>query len=764
MAYRVIGADVERWDAVAKVKGKADYTADIPVKNLLCGRIVRATIAHGFVREIDFSEALKVPGVLKVLTPDDVPDVKYATAGHPYALNPKSRDIEDRNILTRKVRQYGDDVAAIIAENPLAAEEAAEKIRIVYDELPFYLTAQESTAEGAVLVHEVERNTFASTVAKEGDVATGFEESDIIIEDEFNTQVVQHCHIENQVAVAYQDADSRWVCITSTQIPHICRRIVAQALDIPWGQVRIIKPFIGGGFGNKQDVTIEPLTVAMSMAVGGRPVKIQLSREESMACTRTRHAHNYKMKLGLSKDGTIRSLQSACLSDSGAYASHGHAVAAKGSAFLYAMYKLPHFEFAARTAYSNRTCAGAMRGYGIPQVIFAVESLMDHAARKLGMDPIEFRLKNMAPDGVLNPIYNTYIYTNKLAEVLTIGRDAFRWEEKKKAAREHNAVSRLKRGVGVAAFSYSTGVYPKSLEIAGCRLVLNQDGSIKLMTGAAEIGQGSDTVLQQMVAETVGVPYDMVYRDSNTDTDIDPFDTGAYASRQTYVTGLAVRRAAEELRGKILDANKKFNDIDARMCDIVDGVVVHKHDGSAIETLGELAMKTYYDIEDGECLTVDISNNCHFNSFSTGATFAEVEVDTATGKAEVLSVMNVHDSGVILNPLLASGQVDGGIMMGQGYAFLEELKFDPRTGAPVNNNLLDYKFPTSMDIGDMQCEFVEYSDPAGPYGNKSLGEPPTCSPAPAFRNAILDAIDVEINDLPLSPQNIFMACRRAGLV
>ena len=763
MSYKIIGQSVERWDAIAKVQGKADYTADLPKKNVLYGKILRATIAHGLVKKLDVSEALKVEGVIKVLTPDDLPDLKFPTAGHPYTLDPKLADIADRNILTKRVRLYGDEIAAVIAENELAAEKALEKIKVEYEEFPFYLSPEEALAEGAVEIHDGSKNLIASTKAVVGDLKKGLEEADHIIEGEYKTQIVQHCHMENQIAYAYKGSDQRWVCVSSTQIPHICRRILGEAFGMPWGKFRVVKPFIGGGFGNKQDVTIEPLAVAMSMAVGGEPVMVELQREESIAWTRVRHAISYKVKLGVKKDGTITALEMDAVSNNGAYASHGHSIAGKGAGILQSLYKMPNMEYNSKTVYTNTASAGAMRGYGVPQVIFAMESIIEKAAKELGIDSVDLRIKNLVEPNTENPVSHVMFFSNKLKECVEEGMKNFGWDERKKQA-DSQKTGDFRRGVGMAVFAYATGVYPKSLEIGGCRLTLNQDGTVKLMVGATEIGQGSDTVFKQMVAETTGIPYDHIYTDMNTDTDYSPFDTGAYASRQSYVSGMAVRKAAIDLKEKILDAVKKFDDIDQLHTDIVNGNIVYKHSGEVIQSVGDLALKSYYDLANGECITAEVSNNFHSNSNAMGATFADVEVDIKTGKVKILNILNVHDSGHILNPLLASGQVEGGMGMAVAYALAEELRYDEKTGAPLNNNLLDYKMPTSMDLPDMETLFVEEDDPMGPYGNKALGEPPICSPAAAIRNAVLDAIGIEVDELPIKPQKLMEILKNNGIV
>lgn len=756
---KVIGQSPERWDAVSKVTGKADYTRDLPVKTMLYGKVCRSTIAHGLVTRIDISEALKVPGVVKVLTPDDVSQAKFPTAGHPFSLDPGHKDVADRNILTKRVRLYGDDIAAVIAETELAATEAVSKIKVEYEEYPFYLTPEEALAPGAIEIQEGTKNIIASTLANYGDVEQEFKDSDYVVEDTYTTQTVQHCHMENQVAYAYKDSDGRYTCVSSTQIPHICRRILGQAFEMPWSNFRVIKPFIGGGFGNKQDVTIEPLVVAMSMAVGGKPVMLDLEREETLAFTRVRHAISYEIKVGVSKDGHLKGVKIHAVSNNGAYASHGHAIVAKGAGTLTSLYKIPSLHYKSETVHTNTAAAGAMRGYGVPQVIFAFDSHMEKVAKLLGMDSDEIRIKNINKADQLNPITGMYSHSNGLKECIEKGKKRFNWDEKMAASKSFKAQDK-KRGVGLAAFGYSTGVYPISLEMSGCRLILNQDGRIKMSVGATEIGQGSDTAFKQMVAEVVGIPYEWVIADSATDTDVSPFDTGSYASRQTYVSGMAVKKAAQEMRAKIEASFHKFTDINLEMIDLVDGNFVYKHNGEVIESLGDLALKTYYDIEKGECIRVDVSNNCHNTNYPFGVTFAEVEVDVKTGEVELLSILNVHDSGTIINPLLAEGQVHGGMLMGIGYGLAEELRYDGKTGKPLNNNLLDYKMPTFMDTCDLDCDFVEPYDPTGPFGNKALGEPPLCSPAAGIRNAVLAATGVEINQIPLTAQKVFEALKK----
>ncbi|WP_206812384.1 xanthine dehydrogenase molybdenum-binding subunit XdhA [Paradesulfitobacterium ferrireducens] len=763
MAFSVVGKSVQRVDAVAKVTGKAKYTDDFYERDMLVGKILRSPYAHAKVKKIDVSKAKALPGVEAVLTYWDVPHLKFATAGHPYALDPSHRDKEDRFILTDKARFVGDAVAAVVATDELIAQQALQLIEVEYEVLEALTTPEKALGEGAPLIHEdCERNILAARGYHIGDVEASFAESDYVIEGEYETSIVQHCHLENHISYARQDSDGRIIIVSSTQIPHITRRIVAQALGLPWGRVRVLKPYIGGGFGNKQDVCVEPLNAAMTLAVGGRPVKLELSREECMIDTRTRHAFKFKMKTGVSKAGKLKGIQIEAISNTGAYASHGHSIAMSAGTKFRPLYAFESIKYDPVTVYTNLPAAGAMRGYGVPQIQFALESHIEDIVNKLGFDPIEFRRRNLAGVGYVDPLSKNKVYSNGLAECITKGKELIRWEEKQAGYSRQSGDRR--RGLGLACFAYASGTHPVGLELSGARIVLNQDGSVQLQIGATEIGQGSDTVFAQMAAEVLGLPMDMVHVISTQDTDITPFDTGAYASRQTYIAGMAVKKAALEVKEKILNFVWGMTDIPAEMLDLKEQNVVYKHSGEVVLPLAEVAMHTYYDTVFAQPITSDTSNNARVNAMSFGVTFAEVEIDLKTGKIEVKEIFNVHDSGKIINPKLAEGQVHGGVSMGIGYALSEQMLFDEETGKPLNNNLLDYKLPTIMDTPDIGVAFVETEEPSGAFGVKSLGEPPAISPAPAIRNAVLAATGVKFNRLPMNPQRVFEKFKQAGLI
>lgn len=763
MENKVIGSSVQRIDAVAKVTGKAKYADDFFERDMLVGKVLRSPYAHAIVKNIDTSKALALPGVEAVITAKDLPKIKFSTAGHPYSLDPSHRDVEDRFILTDKARYVGDEIAAVVAVDGLTAEKALKLIEVEYEVLPFVLDPEEAIKPGAPVIHEERPDNIISSFGNGfGDIDAELENADMVVEGTYETSIVQHCHMENMTAYAYVDGEGRIVVVSSTQIPHIARRVVGQALGIPWGRVRIIKPYLGGGFGNKQDAVIEPLTAAMTLAVQGRPVRFTLTREENFACTRTRHAMKFHLKTALSKEGKLLGIYAKNIVNNGGYASHGHSVTmSAGSKFRY-VYNFQSIKYEPKTVYTNLPAAGAMRGYGAPQMCYALECHLEDIARKLNMDPIEFRKLNLNKEGYMEPNSKNVIRSYGIPECIEMGKKMIKWDEKK--AQYKNQTGEKRRGLGMACFSYLSGTHPVSLELAGARIVMNQDGSVQLQIGATEIGQGSDTAFGQMAAEGIGIPFDMVHVISTQDTDITPFDTGAYASRQSFVTGAAVKKAALEVRGKVLAIASKKCGLKESELDIINAQIVEKKLGRTICSLEEIAMESFYDRINAAPITSDTSENVRINAPAFGVTFAEVEVDMQTGQVEVKEIYNVHDSGTIINPKLAEGQVEGGVSMGLGYALSEQLLFDKKTGKPLNNNLLDYKLQTILDTPEIGTGFVEIPDPAGSFGQKSLGENPTVSPAPAIRNAVLDATGVAFNKLPMNPQAVFEKFKEEGLL
>lgn len=760
-----IGVREKRVDAYEKVTGRAKYTDDLTPADALVAKVVRSTIANGLVKEFDLKKALQVPGVVKIVTCFDVPDFLFPTAGHPWSVEPAHQDVADRKLLNTRVRVYGDDIAAVIAEDEVAAQRAVALIKVVYEEYSPVVSIQQALSSNGIPIQEsFPDNILKHTHSSLGEISVEsvFEKEGIsLFEGDYSTQVVQHCHIEVPVSYAYME-NGRIIVVSSTQIPHIVRRVCGQALGLPFGKIRVIKPYIGGGFGNKQEVLYEPLNAWLTTLVGGKAVKLELSREETFACTRTRHAMDFHFETAVDSEGRLLARKMVGYSNQGGYASHGHALIANASNAFRMMYQdALALEQDVYTVYTNLPAGGAMRGYGIPQIVFALESHLDDISKELNIDPIELRKKNCMKLGFVDPGTGITCHSSGLLECIEKGKNSIEWDKKRELYK--NQTGSIRRGVGMAMFCYKTGVYPISLETASCRIILNQDGSVQVQMGATEIGQGADTAFTQMASESIGITTDMVHIISTQDTDITPFDTGAYASRQSYVSGMALKQTAEIFKGKVLDYAAEMLECYASELDIVSNSIVRKESNEILLTLEQVGFEAFYSLTHSVHITAESTHQCKNNTFSFGVSFVEIEVDIPVGKIEIINLINVHDSGILINPQLAEAQVHGGMSMALGFALGEQLLFDEKA-KPLNNNLLDYKLPTAMDTPELGVQFVETFDPTGPYGNKSLGEPPTIPTAPAIRNAILQATGVSINSLPLNPQKLVAAFTEAGLL
>ena len=758
------GKSIKRVDAYDKVTGRTRYTDDLCDKGAYVAKILHSTIAHGKVLSIDTSEAEKVEGVVRILTCFDLKEKHYfATAGHPWSVEPEHQDVADRLILTDTVRFYGDDIAAVVAENEVAAAQAVRLIRVSYEEYPFVLDPQEAMKDGAPQLHEAyPDNILRHTSINRGDYENAIKEPGLIkVEGWYETPTVQHCHIENFICYAEMQGE-RITIVTSTQIPHIVRRIVGQALGIGWGNIRVIKPYIGGGFGNKQDILYEPLCAWLCIQTGGHLVKLDVTREETFVCNRVRHSIRTHIISWVRPDGTYAARKAEIFSNQGAYASHGHSICAKGAGCFHQLYPCDNVEVDAYTVFTNRPVAGAMRGYGIPQAMWAVESHTEDVAAALGRDSLEFRRRNLMPVGYVDGFSKNEMYADSFNQCLDKAMKAIDYERKFREYR--NQTGDIRRGIGIAVFWYNTAVWPISLETSSCRMMMNPDGSFQVQLGETEIGQGADTAYTQMAADVVGVPIDKVHVVSCQDTDVTPFGTGAYASRQTYTAGFSIRQTGLILKEKILDYAQLMTRMPAYNLDIVDGNIVRKTDGRVLMTLASLAENAQYSLTDSRQFAAESTYQIKSNAYSFGCTIAEVEVDIPLCKVKLVDVVNCHDAGTLINPQLAEAQVHGGMSMGIGFGLSEKLIFDPKTGRTLNNNLLDYKLSTFLDHPALKAEFVENPEPTSAFGTKALGEPPTCSVAPAIRNAVFHATGVAVNEAPLNPHNLFRAFTEAGLI
>lgn len=760
----IIGQSVTRVDAPDKVTGRAKYTDDLADKSALIAKVLHSTIAHGYVKSIDTSEAERIKGVVKIVTCFDVPDIPFPTAGHPWSTDVHHQDIADRLLLNRHVRYYGDDVAAVVARDEVSAAQAIRAIKVEYEELPFVLDPIEAMQDGAPRIHEgFDHNILAHTSYEDGNYAEAIKEPGLIVVDKwYNTPTVQHCHIENHICYAYEEAGKINV-VSSTQIPHIVRRIVGQALGRDWGSVRIVKPYIGGGFGNKQDALYEPLCAYLSTVLGGRLVKLDMSREETFASNRVRHAIRYHIVSHVRADGTFVAGKLEAYSNQGAYASHGHGVCAKGAGAFRQLYRYRGAcKGDAYTVYTNIAAAGAMRGYGIPQMMFAMESHVDDIARRLNIPPLKLRQMNLMEVGYKDNFSKNENYFDSFNQCIKKGMEYIDYD--RKLEEFSHDTGDIRRGIGMAVFWYNTAVWPISLESSSCRMVLNQDGSVQLQLAETEIGQGADTAFSQMAAEELGIPLKKVHIVSSQDTDVTPFGTGAYASRQTYVGGFAVQQTARIMKERILSYAHELTRMTVHNLDIEDGYIININNNRRLMSLAELATTALYSLEHSQHITAESTAQIKSNAYSFGCALAEVEVDIPMCKVKLLNLVNVHDCGTLINPALAEAQVHGGMSMAIGYALGEQLLFDEKTGKPLNNNLLDYKLSTALDHPHLTADFVENAEPTSPFGTKALGEPPACPGAPAIRNAIANATGVYINTIPITPHVLYREFRSAGLI
>lgn len=758
-----VGKKIKRVDAFDKVTGRAKFTEDLVPKDAYTAKIYHSTIAHGKVLHIDTTDAMKVPGVVKIVTCFDVPKIQFPTAGHPWSTEKDHQDVADRLLLNEHVRYYGDDVAVVIARDEVACKQALKKIVVEYEEYPANFDALDSIKDVKVPIHEESPdNILKHTTNNRGNFEEAIKEEGLIkVVGDYETPIISHAHLENPDVYAYEKS-GKIVVVASTQIPHIIRRVIGQALGLGWGKIRVIKPYIGGGFGNKQDALYEPLCAFLTTQVGGHPVKLLPSREETFVSTRTRHAMKIHIESYVRKNGDYVARRVETYSNGGAYASHGHSIAAKGLNCFHQLYPCENIKGDAYSIYTNLPAGGAMRGYGIPQAMFAYEAHHDDVAKALGMDPLELKLRNVMPKGYVDPFSHNENYYDSFRDCLEKGAEAIDYYGKKEKYK--NQRGNIRYGIGCAVYWYNTGVFPISLESSSCRMIVNEDGSIQIQLPETEIGQGADTAFTQMAADSLGMRIEDIHIISTQDTDVSPFGLGAYASRQTYMASFSITKTAKELKEKILDQAYLQTRITPNNLDIVDSIIVRKTDGRKLLTMEELATESLYTLKtENQHITAETTHTIRTNAFSFGASFAEVKVDIDLAKVEVVKLINVHDAGNIINPQLAEAQAHGGMSMAVGYALTEEMKYNDK-GRILNNNLLDYKLGTIADTPEFEVYFIENPEPTSPYHTKSLGEPPTCSPAPAIRNAVLNATGISVNKIPMTPHVLFPLFKENGLI
>jgi len=734
----VVGKAVERKDFREKVEGRAVYAYDIKPRikgrsDVLYLKFLRSSHAFAEIKSIDVS---RVPeGVELILTNENVPDIYFTTAGQSY---PEASPYDTR-VLNNPVRYVGEPVAIVAAESEEIAEEALKQISVEYEVKTAVLEAEESL-KNETRIHP-KGNIVGEIHRSIGDLESGFREADVIIDRTYETQMQKHVHLEPYASFSYWDKNVLTV-ETGSQVVYHCRRTIARILDLPENRIRVLSHTMGGGFGDRQEMTLEHY-VSLVTFLTGKPCFASLNREEQFFISRRRHNAKIRIKIGAKKSGELTAVSMEALSDTGAYGSHGVTVTTNMGSMTLPLYTrhCKNIGFDATIVYTNKPIAGAFRGYGTTQGGFALESAMDELAETLGVDPVELRLDNVIEQGAVDPISEILgeggeavarrMESCGIEEALKKGRELFEWDRKKREG----------KAIGVACGMKGSGV--GGFEFANATAKLNEDGSVTVAIGAADIGQGAESAMAQIAAQASGISF----KDINVisaDTERSPFDMGTYASSVTYVTGMAVKRAAEDLRERI---QHRYERLHGKRPELKNSMLDKT-------PLKDFAMECFYgnDREElsGRGSATDVTSPPPF-----AAHFVELEVNRATGEVRIVKYIAMSDIGKVINPLAAEGQMHGAILQGLGYALFEDMLLD-ENGKLLNPDLTNYKIPSALDAPDIENHFVETYEPSGPFGAKSCGEIAFVPVAPAIASAVYRATGKRFRKLPMTREKVAM--------
>ena len=756
---KYVNRGVPKVDYEALVTGKGVYVNDLAPSDCLVVKVLRSPHAHALIEEIHLTKAKAVPGIEAIYTYKDCPDKRFTLAGQSY---PEPSPY-DRLILDRRVRFVGDPVAIVAGETEEAVKKALKLIRVKYEVLEPMLDFREAK-DNPILVHpednwkslisvgaDNQRNLCAHEECGEGDVDAILASCDYVVDEVYHTKANQQAMMETFRAYSYKDTYGRLNIVSSTQVPFHVRRIMATALDIPKSKVRVIKPRIGGGFGAKQTVVME-MYPAFVTWMTGKPAKMIFTREESMIASSPRHEMELHVRVGADKDGIIKALDIYTLSNTGAFGEHGPTtVGLSGHKSIPLYGKTEAFRFVYDVVYTNTMSAGAYRGYGATQGIFAVESAVTELAEKMGMDPVKLREINMVREGQIMPAYyNEPNSSCALDRCMTRAKEMLGWDEKYPAVDCGNGKV---RGVGVAMSMQGSGI--SGLDTASVSIKVNDDGFYTLMIGATDMGTGCDTILSQMAAECLDCSMDQIIV-HGVDTDVSPYDCGSYASSTTYVTGMAVMKTCETLREKICAKGAKYLGCDVDDVEFDGEKVTNLKTGASISR-AEIGNKVMCNNEDALSASEAFSSPVSPPPFMVG--MAEVEVDKETGEVELLDYVAVVDCGTPVNPNLARVQTEGGIAQGIGMALYEDVVYNKK-GKNYSNSFMQYKIPSRLDVGNIRVEFESSYEPSGPFGAKSIGEIVINTPSPAIANAVSNAVGVRVRELPITAEKVFWGMQK----
>lgn len=753
-----VGKRVSRVDGPALATGTARFTGDITLPGMLYGKILRSPHPHARIVSIDTSKARALRGVRAVITGKDTGGIKYGVI--PFELFE-----DDLGLAIDKVRFIGDEVAAVAAVDEDVAEEALDLIRVEYEVLPAVFDPEQAMEEEAPQIHGHAKNNIASFTAFDyGDLEQGFKEADYVFEDVFTTNAQHQMSMETHAALADWDGSGKLTIWTTTQTPFMTRRDLAKTLNIPESRIRVIKPHLGSGFGGKHEMLSCDFCASLLAKKTGKPIRIVYTREEEVMCTRPRHPFKIKLRTGIRKDGVVTAKDCRCIVNNGAYCSHGPAVMAAGGALglVVGVFRYPNCRFEGSLVYTNTSAAGAYRGFGSLQVHFADDVHMDNIAKKMGIDPVELRLKNAVHSGDI--LANMAKVTScGLSECIRVTADKCGWGRTKLNPGE---------GMGSACNTFVSGgkvFYPHDSSSAFVKI--NEGGTLTVITGCADIGQGSDTTMCQIAAEVFKIPTEKVSIVS-ADTELTPMDLGTFADRATFVCGNAVMMAAKDAKKQVLEFVSEMLEANAEDLEMENERVVVKGDPERGMSLSDAVTAALYSPEG-----ITFLGRGYYNpptdlidyrtgkgnvspAWAFGAQTIKVHVDRETGKVKLLDVHGAYDVGIAINPMSCEGQMDGSISHGMGMALVENLYRED--GLILNPSFLEYKMPTALDMPPVALTIVETNDPEGPFGAKGFSEGCQVPVAPAIVNAICDATGVRLHDLPLTPDKILDALAEQG--
>ncbi|MDI9366920.1 MAG: molybdopterin-dependent oxidoreductase [Thermotogota bacterium] len=757
--FKTVGRPEKKVDGLALVRGKPVYTPDYDAPDALVVKLLRSPHAHAQIKGIDTGQAEAINDVVGIFTFKDIERIPFTRAGQGY---PEPSPY-DTYLLDSKVRYVGDVVAVVAAKNEKAAREAMKNIKVEYEILDPVFDMREASNEGAPVIHDEDdcsgvfdksRNIAAHFVMDIGDVEKTLENCDFVLRKTYHVDTQLHAALEPHNALTYFDSVGRLIVVSSTQVPFHCRRILSHILKKPIADIRVIKPRIGGGFGGKQSIIVEPYAALVTIKTG-MPARIVYGREEVSMGTNIRHEMSFDVAVGATKDGKIRAISLQGISNTGAYGEHCLTTfMVAGSKTLPLYNKVDAVHFGGDIVYTNLPPAGAYRGYGAPQGLFPLDCAIDELAHEMKMDPLKLKEMNSIREGETSPIFEIMgegregvpqiMRSCKLQECIDLGKKAIDWDSKRgKKTKNGTKV----RGVGCALAMQGSGI-PK-IDMGAATIKMNEDGSFNLLVGATDLGTGSDTILGQIAAEVLTVPLDKIVVYSS-DTDLTPFDVGAYASSTTYVSGNAVRLAAEKVKEKVLDLAAEYLERDRSELTLESGVIRGK-DGSSV-SLSELCTMHMYTFNQQQ-----ISESASYVGEESpppfAASFAEVEVDTDTGKITLINYVSYADCGLALNPIQAMGQLEGASMQGIGWALYEDIIY-AKNGRMLTNDFFTYKVPSRMDYGKLTCGLVDSYEPTGPFGAKSIGEIGIDTPIPAIANAIFDATGIRLRHAPFKSERV----------